>query len=155
MLMALAAGSALAQPLPGLHFEPPAGFSGAPRGDPAVYTAPGKDAVLHIYPFRRFHGNDPAAEFRDSLLREHLPREHREPKPAAAPSVEAISIASADAAYAARFKVGEAQRLRVMIVAPGHIALVDIQATSAAALERHWPALQAMLASMRVTRRES
>jgi hypothetical protein len=154
MLMALAASSALAQPLPGLHFDPPAGFSGAPSGDPAVYATPGKDAVLHIYPFRRFHGNDPAAEFRDSLLREHLPRQHREPKPPAPPPVDAMSISNADAAYAARFKVGEAQRLRVMIVAPGHIALLDIQATNAAALERHWPALQSMLASMRVTRRD-
>jgi hypothetical protein len=156
MLLLVAAvadcNAVLAQPLPGLHFEPPAGFSGVPSGDPAVYATPAKDATLHIYPFRRFHGSDPAAEFRDSLLREHLPRQYREPKPAAAPPVEAISITDADAAYIARFKVADTQRLRLMIVAPGHIALLDVQATSAAALERHWPALQAMLASMRVTR---
>src|SRR5687768_12439579 len=102
MLLVLAAGSALAQALPGLHFEPPAGFSGAPRGDPAVYATPSRDAVLHIYPFRRFRGNDAAAEFRDSLLREHLPRQHREAKPAAArasaPKIETIHVNNASGA---------------------------------------------------------
>jgi hypothetical protein len=147
MLLLCAAGTAVAQSFPGLHFEPPAGFSGAPSGDPAIYTTPAKDAVLHIYPFRRFHGNDAAAEFRDSLFREHLPRQYREEKSAARPRVDRISVQGAEAAYLARLN----GRSRILIVVPGHVALLDYQAQGPAAYERNWPAVEAMLKLMKVT----
>lgn len=147
LLLLYAAGTANAQPFPGLHFEPPAGFSGTPSGDPAVYATPSRDAVLHIYPFRRFRGNDPAAEFRDSLFREHLPRQHREEKSAAQPKIDRISVQGAEAAYLARLD----GRSRILIVVPGHVALLDYQAQGAAAYERNWPAVEAMLKLMKVT----
>jgi hypothetical protein len=147
MLLVCTAGAALAQPFPGLHFDPPAGFSGAPSGDPAVYSTPAGDAVLHIYPFRRFRGNDAAAEFRDSLFREHLPRQYREDKRASPAKIERIPVQGADAAYLARLN----GRSRILVVVPGHVALLDFNAQDAAAFERNWPAVQAMLGSMRVT----
>jgi hypothetical protein len=146
LLLLCAAGGATAQPFPGLHFETPAGFSGAPSGDPAVYTTPAKDAVLHIYPFRRFRGNDAAAEFRDSLFREHLPRQYREEKSALRPKIDRISVQGAEAAYLARLN----GRSRILIVVPGHVALLDYQAQGAA-YERNWPAVEAMLKLMKVT----
>ena len=147
MFLLCATSTALAQPFPGLHFDPPAGFSGAPSGDPAIYSTPSGDAVLHIYPFRRFRGNDAAAEFRDSLFREHLPRQYREEKRAAPAKVKSISVQGAQAAYLARLN----GRSRILIVVPGHVALLDFTAQGAAAFERSWPAVQAMLGSMRVT----
>jgi hypothetical protein len=147
LLLLCATSTVLAQPFPGLHFDPPAGFSGAPSGDPAVYATPSKDAVLHIYPFRRFHGNDAAAEFRESLFREHLPRQHREEKGAVQPRIERIPVQGAEAAYLARFN----GRSRILIVVPGHVALLDLSAQSPAAHERNWPAVQGMLGSMKVT----
>lgn len=147
VLTLLAAGTALAQTFPGLHFDPPAGFSGAPSGDPAVYSTPARDAVLHIYPFRRFRGNDAAAEFRASLFREHLPRQYREEKGASPAKIERIPVQGADAAYLARLD----GRTRILIVVPGHVALLDFNAQGAAAFERNWPAVQAMLGSIRVT----
>jgi len=150
MLLVCVAGAALAAHVPahvpGLHFEPPAGFSGAPSGDPAIYVTPAKDAELHIYPFRRFHGRDAAAEFRESLFREHLPRQYREEKGAVQPKVERIAVEGADAAYLARLD----GRLRILIVVPGHVALLDFSARGAA-FERNWPAVEAMLRSMKVT----
>lgn len=147
MLVLCASISAVAQSFPGLHFDPPAGFSGAPSGDPAVYATASKDAVLHIYPFRRFRGNDAAAEFRDSLFREHLPRQYREEKGAVQPRIERIAVQGAEAAYLARLN----GRSRILIVVPGHVALLDFYAQSPAAHERAWPAVQGMLGSMRVT----
>jgi hypothetical protein len=146
LLLVILAAGALAQDFPGLHFEPPAGFSGAPSGDPAIYATPAQDAELHIYPFRRFHGTDAAAEFRDSLFREHLPRQYREEKRAAQPKVERISVQGAEAAYLARLD----GRLRILIVVPGHVALLEFHA-QAPAFERHWPAVEAMVKSMKVT----
>lgn len=146
MVLLCAAGAALAQVFPGLHYDPPAGFSGAPSGDPAVYTTPGNDAVLHIYPFRRFHGKDALAEFRDSQFREHLPRQYREEKRSSQPNIERISIQGAEAAYLARFD----GRSRILIVVPGHVALLDFVAPGAA-FQRSWPAVETMLKSMKVT----
>jgi hypothetical protein len=145
-LLLCACAAALAQSFPGLHFDPPAGFSGAPSGDPAVYATPANDAVLYIYPFRRFHGKDAAAEFRDSLFREHLPRQHREEKGAAQPKIERTSVQGAEAAYVARFD----GRSRILIVVPGHVALLDFVAPGAA-FQRSWPAVETMLRSMKVT----
>lgn len=146
LLLLCAAGAARAQSFPGLHFEPPAGFAGSPDGDPAIYATPAKDAELHIYPFRRFHGRDAAAEFRESLFREHLPRQYREEKRALQPKVERISVQGAEAAYLARLD----GRSRILIVVPGHVALLDFSAKGAA-YERNWPAVEAMLKSMKVT----
>lgn len=116
LLLLCAAGTASAQPFPGLHFEPPAGFSGAPSGDPAIY-------------------------------REHLPRQYREEKSALRPSIQRISVQGAEAAYLARLN----GRSRILIVVPGHVALLDYQAQDPAAYARNWPAVETMLKMMKVT----
>jgi len=153
LAMLAAATCAAAQPLPNLHFEPPAGFSGAPSGDPASYTAPDGQAVLHIYPFRRFRGNA-QSEFGQSLFREHIAKPYREARPATRIKVESFPVAGAEAAYSARFTDDRPgmprERLRVLVVSSGNISIVDVLGSDASAWQRHWPAIETTLSSLSV-----
>jgi hypothetical protein len=140
-----------AQSLPGLHFNPPSAFSGTTSGNPAVYTSLDGEAVVYIYPFKRFGGNA-EAEFRQSLFREHIPREFREAKRASPPQVQRLAIRGADDAFSARFTEDRAgakrQRMRVLIRASGAVAILDVDASGVGAWERHWPAVAGVLQSM-------
>ena len=77
VLLALALPAA-AQPA--LSYDPPAGWKRGPYNSPAVYTAPGGQAELHVYGFQRYDG-DLRARLRQTRLFELIGIEHREDGP--------------------------------------------------------------------------
>jgi hypothetical protein len=145
-------GQALAQALPPLNFDAPAGYSGGGE-DGATFTSPEGGVVVHVYPFRRLGIGDFKARFRDNLLREFVAADARESKLAAPARIEDVSVEGAEASGLARFadERGGAQRerTRLAIFAAGAVAIVDVIAPSGAA-ERGSGVLKAMLESMSV-----
>ena len=158
LLLILAAflftGSALAQNLPPLNFDAPAGFSGGGGEEAAAFTAPERDLVIRVYPFRRLGPGEFQARFRETLLREFVAAEDREARLAAAPRIEAFAVEGAEAAALANFveERGGAQRSRrrLAILASGAVAIIDVTASSGAASERTAGAVMAMLDSLSV-----
>jgi hypothetical protein len=149
----LAAGAVLAQPLPVLHFEPPKGFTGSLGRDPSAHVSMSGDATVNVYPFRRLQG--PFAEqFRRSLLREFLVPDNQEQRLAGPAEIQSLAVPGAEAAMYAKFvedRFGVARyRLRVAVYAAGAVALVDYNANGAEAYQRNWPALAAVLDSLKV-----
>jgi hypothetical protein len=147
--LCLFAGLAPAQTLPPLNFDAPPGFSGA--GDEvATFSAPERDLVIHVYPFRRLGNGEFQARFRETLLREFVATSQREGK--VAPKIEAFNVEGAEAALIARFADGQHERSRLAMLAAGAVAVVDVIANSGAAAERHAAAVKEMLESLSVGR---
>jgi hypothetical protein len=139
----------LAQSLPPLNFDAPPGFSGG--GDEvATFSTPDRDVVIHIYPFRRLGVGDFQARFRETLLREFVAANLREAKPAAAPQIEAVNVEGAEAALIGRFADEQRARTRLAMLASGAVAVIDVTATSSAAVERHAAAIKELLDSISV-----
>jgi hypothetical protein len=151
LLFTALAGSALAQALPPLNFDAPAGFSAAGGEEAATFTAPEGDLVIHIYPFRRLGPGNFQARFRETLLREFVPASQRE-KPPGAPLIQPLGVEGAEAALIGKFADDKRQRTRVAILAAGGVAVVDFIATAegGAAAERHAAVVQALFDSMSV-----
>jgi len=149
----LAAGGALAQPLPLLQFEPPKGFTGSLGKDPSAHVSFNADAMINVYPFRRLNG--PFEEqFRRTRLRELLVPDGQEAQLAGPVEFQPLKVPGAQAAMFARFvenRSGAARyRLRVAIYAGGAVAIVDYNAAGADGYQRNWPALAAVLDSLKV-----
>ena len=150
----LFAGAACAQTLPPItlptiYFDAPPGFSGG--GDEvAAFSAPERDLVIYVYPFRRLGPGDFQARFRDNQLREFIAGNLREAKPVAAPQIQAASVEGAEAALTGRFNDGKGERSRLAILAAGAVAIIDVTATSAAAFDKHAGAIKEMLDSLSV-----
>jgi hypothetical protein len=145
----LVAGAALAQALPPLNFDAPPGFSGG--GDEvATFSTPERDVVIHIYPFRRLGVGEFQARFRETLLREFVAPALREAKPTVAPQIEAFNVEGAEAAVIGRFTDQQRTRSRLAMLASGAVAVIDVTATSGAALERHAAAVKELLDSVSV-----
>jgi len=147
---ALLAGAAHAQALPPLNFDAPTGFSGSGGEEAATFTAPERDLVIHVYPFRRLGIGDFQARFRETLLREFVAPALREGKLAAAPRIEALNVEGAEAALIGKFTEEQRARTRLAMFASGAVAVVDVTATSGAAVERHAAAVKEMLDSISV-----
>jgi len=152
LVVCLFTGQALAQALPPLNFDAPAGYSGGGE-DGATFTSPEGGVVVHVYPFRRLGVGDFKARFRENLLREFVAADARESKLAAPARIEDVGVEGADASALARFadERGGAQRerIRLAIFAAGAVAIVDVIAPGGAA-ERGSGVLKAMLESMSV-----
>jgi len=150
----LAAGGALAQPLPVLQFDPPKGFTGSLGKDPSAHVSMNGDAMINIYPFRRLNG--PFAEqFRRTLLKELLVPDAQEVRVVAPPEImDKVPVVGAESSLAARFvenRSGAARyRLRLAIYSAGAVALVDYNTAGAEAYQRNWPALAGVLDSLKV-----
>lgn len=148
------AGAASAQTLPPItlptiYFDAPPGLSGG--GDEvAAFSTPERDLVIYVYPFRRLGPGDFQARFRDNQLREFIAGNLREAKPATPPQIQPASVEGAEAAVTGRFNDGKGERSRLAILAAGAVAIVDVTATSAAALEKHAGAVKEMLDSLSV-----
>ena len=145
--------AALAQPLPLLDFVPPQGFTGSLGKDPSTHVSKNGDAIVTVYPFRRLNG--PFAEqFRRTLLREVLQHDSQEARLAGAPEIQALAVPGAEAAMFARFvedRFGTARyRLRLAIYSAGAVALVDYNANGPQAYQQNWPAVAAVLDSLKV-----
>lgn len=151
--LAFAASGALAQPLPVLHFEPPQGFTGSLGRDPSAHVSMNGDAMLNVYPFRPL-GVPFAEQFRRTLLRELLKPDGQEVRLGGAPDIKPVEVPGAEQALFARFvedRYGTARyRLRLAIYSAGAVALVDYNANGPDAYQRNWPALAAVIDSLRV-----
>ena len=117
---------------PALQYERPSGFSRG-GGDGHTWIADSLDGVIHVYPFRPFHG-DLAGEFQRTLFRDWILAPYQEDKRLDQPTFTSLNVKGAEAAIAASFKNfnGGAPRehLRVAVLASGRVALVDISANS-------------------------
>jgi hypothetical protein len=152
MLLAVS-GAALAQPLSVLHFDAPKGFTGSLGRDPSAHVSMSGDATINVYPFRRLNGPF-ADQFKRSLLREMVAQDSRETQLAGQPEIQPLTVPGAEAAMFAKFiesRFGAARyRLRLAIFSAGAVALVDYNAAGPDAYQRNWPALAAVLDSLRV-----
>jgi hypothetical protein len=153
LALLLAPAAALAQPLPVLQFNPPQGFTGSLGKDPSAHVSMKGDATVNIYPFRRLAG--PFEEqFRRTRLRELLLQDGQEVQVAGPVEIQKLPVPGAEAALFARFaenRFGTTRyRLRVGIYSAGAVALVDYNANGPEAYQRNWPAVAAVLDSLKV-----
>ena len=148
-LLSLLTSAALAQSLPPLNFDAPAGFSGGGE-EVATFTSPEGDLVIHVYPFRRLGPGDFQARFRETLLREFVAANLREGKLAAAPQIEAFNVEGAEAALVGKFMEEQRERTRLAMLASGAVAVIDFTASSSAAAKHHADAVKTLLESLSV-----
>lgn len=150
VLLALALPAA-AQPA--LSYDPPAGWKRGPYSTPAVYTAPDRQAELHVYGFQRYDG-DVRARLRQTRLFELIGIEHREEGPLEAPKEGELAVQGAGVVpyvtFAERRGGVVRYHLRVAIPAPGAVALVDFHALTIDAWKRELATMDRVFASMRV-----
>ena len=149
----LTASAALAQPLPVLHFDPPQGFTGSLGKDPSAHVSMKGDATLNIYPFRRLNGSF-EEQFRRTRLRELLVQDSQEAQLAGQIEIQKLAVPGAEAAMFARFaenRFGSTRyRLRLAIYSASAVALVDYNANGPDAYQSNWPAVAAVLDSLKV-----
>jgi len=142
--------------VPVLNYAEPANFYRGGSKYPYEYTCNDINFAICVYPFRPFTG-DIAATFQQNLLRDWVDVRYREEALAGPPQFGQDRVPGADAVYEARFQeqiVGPASlRMRVLIVAGNMAAMVDAKAPTAFAWQKEAPALQALLASLRVDRK--
>ncbi|HEU5177230.1 MAG TPA: hypothetical protein VFU24_07230 [Burkholderiales bacterium] len=138
---------------PALSYDPPAGWKRGPYNSPAVYTAPGGQAELHVYDFQRYDG-DVRARLRQTRLFELIGIEHREDRPLEAPKEGELSVQGAGPVPYVTFAEQRSgvvrYHLRVAIPAPGAVALIDFHALTLDAWKRELSAMDRVFASMRV-----
>lgn len=150
---ALLALTAPAAAQPALSYDPPAGWKRGPYNSPAVYTAPGEQAELHVYGFQRYDG-DVRARLRQTRLFELIGIEHREHGPLEPPKAGELTVQGAGSVpyltFAERRDGVVRYHLRVAIPAPGVVALVDFHALTLEVWKRELPTLDRVFASMRV-----
>ena len=156
MIVVAAVLLALALPAaaqPALQYDPPAGWKRGPYNSPAVYTAPGGQAELHVYDFQRYDG-DVRARLRQTRLFELIGIEHREERPLETPKEGEITVQGAGPVPYVTFAEQRSgvvrYHLRVAIPAPGAVALVDFHALTLDAWKRELSAMDRVFASMRV-----
>jgi hypothetical protein len=144
-----------AQPggVPTLRYDPPANFYRSASTPPEQYSSNEVNANLQIYSFRPFSG-DVVQAFERTLLREWIDPQYQEGPVPAQPLYFRQVMPGAQAVVTARFLQNIAgvstERMRVLIVAGGYAAIVDLYANSPYSWQRAGPAMQAMLGSMRV-----
>lgn len=144
---------ALAAAEPVLSYDPPAGWTRGPYSSPVVYTAPGNDAELHVYPFQRYDG-DVRRRFRQTRLFELIGIEHRESGVLQPPQFAEVQVQGAGAAPLATFATQRSgvnrMHLRIAVTQPGAVALVDFSVRSQEAWALFLPEVDRVVASMRV-----
>jgi hypothetical protein len=154
MLLPLIASSALAQaPLPELKFQDPPNFYRSAAYPPADFSSNDVNASLQVYPFQRFAG-DVQQAFTRTLLRELIDPRYRETNIAPGAKLDATTVQGARMVYRARFIeviAGQPhERMRMVIVADGAIAIVDAQAVSMMSWQRVLQPLNAFASTLHV-----
>jgi hypothetical protein len=93
------------------------------------------------------------------LLRERIDLRYRETSIPAPPQFKVNRLPGAETVVSARFQDSPlglpSERLRVLIVAGGQAAIVDVVAHNAYCWQKIWPSVEAMLASVRVDKKEA
>ena len=153
LLTALGAAAASAQqPLPVLQYNPPANFYKGASTNPEEYSSTEVNASVQVYPFRPFTGNIQVA-WQQTLLRDWIDSRYRETNVATQPVFSSDVIPGAQAVLIARFVENAGglprEHSRLVIVAGGAAAIVDLSANSAVSWQRAGPAMTTMLASIR------
>jgi hypothetical protein len=159
MTMLCATGNATAQEnlsadtIPVLHYEPPTNFMRSAVYPPEDYLSTQFNASIQVYPFERFTG-DIVELFQRTLLRDRIDPRHREENVAGPPQFGRGEIPGAQAVFHANFlenRVGLPRpHLRIIIVAAGAAAIVDISAINVSLWQRLGPDLNGMVHTMRV-----
>ena len=145
---------ALAQaPLPELKYEDPPGFYRSAIYPPADFSAREVNASLQVYPFRPFSG-DAQQAFARTLLRELVDPRYQESNVAPGARLDATTVPGASIVLRARFSeivAGQPrERMRMVIVAGGAVAILDASAISMASWQRVLPLLNAFSETLRV-----
>lgn len=150
--MALFATAAAAQ-TPVLRFEPPPNYMRSAIYPPEDYVSRQFNASFQIYPFEPFNGNV-AEIFQRTLLSDRIDPRHREENVAGAPQFAQAQMPGAQAVYQATFaenRVGIVRpHLRMVIVASGSIAILDVATINSTMWARLAPDVNNMLRTMRV-----
>jgi ketosteroid isomerase-like protein len=146
-------GPAAPGALPVLKYDPPANFYRSASTPPEAYSSNEVNANVQIYPFRPC-GADIVDQFQKTLLKDWIDPLYKEEQLSQPPTFARQTMAGAQAVVSAHLvsaPVGlPMERTRVLIVANGAAALVDLYANSAYSWQKAGPAIQAMMASMRV-----
>jgi hypothetical protein len=135
--------------------DPPEFYRGAGRS-PIEYSSREVNCSMQVYPFRPCQG-DIAATFQRTMLRDWIDPRYREERLAGSPEFSTSRLAGAETVVMARFHDSPVglpnERLRILVTSAGHAAIVDVMANSTYSWQKAWPAVKAMLASMRVEKK--
>lgn len=151
MVLALSASTAAAEPgVPVLKYTPPPGYYHSAITPPDSYESNEVKASVQVYPFRKPSG-DVARQFQQTLLREWIDPLYREANVAGQPKLGTDTMQGAESVYTAMFLDGSGHaHVRIVIVAAGLAAIVDVSAATSQAWQRAAPTIFPMLQSMRV-----
>jgi hypothetical protein len=140
-------------PLPELKFDDPPGFMRSGAYPPADFSSREVNASLQVYPFRVFRG-DVRQAFSRTLLRDLIDPQFREESVAPGAKLDGITLPGADYVLRARFNEVIAglprERLRMVVVSGGAVAIVDAQANSLTSWQHVLPQLNAFASTLRV-----
>lgn len=138
---------------PVLRYEPPANFMRSAIYPPEDYSSTQFNAGIQVYAFEPFSGNV-AETFQRTLFRDRIDPRHREENVARAPQFGRGDIPGAQAVFHASFTeniVGILRpHMRMVIVAGGSVAIVDVSAINMSLWARLVPDVNGMVHTMRV-----
>jgi hypothetical protein len=151
--MVLFTTHAAAQTVPVLHYDPPANYMRSGGYPPEDYVSNQFNGSFQVYPFEPFNGNIVEA-FQRTLLRDRIDIRYREENVAGAPKFGRAEMPGAQAVFQATFtenRVGIPRpHFRMLIVANGAAAIVDVAAINPTMFARLSPDVSAVLRTMRV-----
>jgi hypothetical protein len=153
LAVVLVAAPASAQ-VPTLIYDSPRGFMGGQGWkDPQLFVDSMVEGSVEVTGFRPFQG-DFRATLPRTLFADRMSAEFSQPKLLSPPTTQPLQVPGADdalmIAFVAQQNFYTYFHRRVAILAKGAVAIVDARARSAERLQADWPAVSAMLQSMRV-----
>jgi len=155
LVLAMAASSLQAHAqAPSLRYDPPAGFTRSAVSPPDRWVSREVNADIAVYEMRPARG-DVLRQFQLNLLRDWVEAQSREQSVVLAPRFQELQVRGAERAVMAFFGEGAAYgryrpRLRVLVIAAGSAALLDVATVAPETWERIAPSVNAMLGSLRV-----
>jgi hypothetical protein len=151
--LATAQGNRSMDANPVLRYDPPTNFMRSAIYPPEDYLSTQFNASIQVYPFEPFSGNV-AETFQRTLFRDRIDPRHREENVAGRPQFGRGEVPGAQAVFHANFtenRVGIPRpHLRMVIVAGGAVAIVDVSAINMSLWARMAPEVNGLLHTMRV-----
>ena len=154
LLVGLVAVSPAFGQTPTLQYDPPQGFIGG-RGwmDPLTFVDATAEGSVEVHRFRPFQGDFRAAAVR-TLFAERMSPNFSQPRLMNTPTAQPVTIPGAEDAlmisFAAQENFYSYVHARLLMLAGRAVAIVDIRARTPERLQADWPAVNAMLQSIRV-----
>ena len=153
LTLAAAQGNRSTDTAPVLRYEPPTNFMRSAIYPPEDYSSTQFNGSIQVYPFAPFNGNVPET-FQRTLFRDRIDPRHREENVAGPPQFGRGEIPGAQAVFQANFTeniVGLLRpHMRMVIVAGGSVAIVDVSAINMSLWPRLVPDVNGLVRSMRV-----